>query len=100
MIPIEVEFVSDDSTSVQFTRVPFRLSITGLIRSLDISGRLPETEILENVNMIEFTSKSDVGITDCEDKTHEYFLAVVSPSGIRKKLHSRKLPEVVHVNSN
>ena len=100
MMLIEVEFVSDDSMSVQFTSVPFSLSVTGSISSLDISGRLPETEILENVNMIEFTSKLDVGVMDCEDKTHEYFLAVVSPSGIRKKLHSRKLPEVVHVNSN
>ena len=57
MIPIEVEFVSDDRMFVQFTSVPVSLSVTGLIRSLDISGRLPETEILENVNMIEFTSK-------------------------------------------
>ena len=100
MMLIEVEFVSDDSTSVQFTSIPFSLSVTGLISSLDISGRLPETEILENVNMIEFTSKSDIGVTVMDDKSREYFLAVVSPSGIRKKLHSRRLPEVVHVNSN
>ena len=100
MMLIEVEFVSDDSTSVQFTRVPFRLSTTGLISSLDISGRLPAAEILENMNVIEFTSKSDIAETDCEDKIREYLLAVVSPSGIRKKVHSRRLPEVVHVNSN
>ena len=96
----EVELVSNDSTSIQFTRVPFSSSVTELISSIDISGRLPAAEILENMNVIEFTSKSGVAETDCEDKICEYLLAVVSPSGIREKVHSRRLPEVVHVNSN
>ena len=33
-------------------------------------------------------------------KLRKYLLAVVSPSGIRKKLHSRNDPDVVHVNSS
>ena len=101
LIKVDVEF--DDATmSVQFTSVPFKASLTGLITSLDISGRLLVAEILEKVNMIEFTSKSDsIGTgADCEDKTREYFLAAVSPSGIRKKIHSESDPGVVHVNSS
>ena len=94
---MEVEL---DITSVQFTSVPFKSSLTGLITSLDISGRLPAAEILEKVNVIEFTSKSDIGHADCEDKTRAYLLAVASPSGIRKKLHSTNDPGVVHINAN
>ena len=100
MMLTEVDVVSDASTSVQFTRVPFSSSLTGLISSLDVTGRLPSAEILEKMNVIEFTSKSDVGGKDCECKTRANLLAVVLLSGTRKKLHSRKLPVVVHVNSN
>ena len=95
---MEVEF--DASMSVQLTSVPFKPSLTGLITSLDISGWLPATEILEKVNVIEFTSKSDTGVTDSEDKIREYLLAVLSLSGIRKKLHSSNDPGVVQVNSS
>ena len=94
---VEVEF---DITSVQFTSVRFKQSLTGLITSLDISGRLPTAETLEKVNVIEFTSKCDIGVIISENKTREYFLAIVSPSGIRRKLHSIDDPCVVHVNSN
>ena len=93
---VEVEF--DVPTSVQFTSVPFRLSRTGLMISLDVSSKLLPAEIIENMNVIVFTSNSDVG--ELEFRTREYLLAVVSPSGIRKKLHSRNRPAVVHVNSN
>ena len=39
-------------------------------------------------------------VLDSVCKINVYLLAVVSPSGTRKKLHSRKLSVVVHVNSN
>jgi hypothetical protein len=67
---------------------------------VDTSGRLPGGEILEKVNVIEFTSKSDVAGTDSECKLRKYLLADVSPSGTRKKLHSMNIPGVVHVNSS
>ena len=99
LIRVEVKF--DARTSVQFTSVPFRPSLIGSIVNLDISGRLPSVEILEKVNVIEFTSKSDVAGTLAVCKTtRENFLAVVSPSGIRKKVHSNNNPGVVHVNSS
>ena len=93
---VEVEF--DVPTSVQFTSVPFRLSLTGLISNCDVSGKLLPAEIIKKVNVIEFTSKADVG--ELELRARAYLLDVVSPSGIRKKLHSRNRPLVVHVNSN
>ena len=73
---VEVEF--DVATSVQFTSMPFKTSVTGLIASCDVSGRLPAAEILEKVNLVEFTTKSDVA--DCEDTNRERLLAVASPS--------------------
>jgi hypothetical protein len=97
---IEVLVVFDASTSVQFTSVPFKLSFAGSITALDISGRLPGEEILEKVNVIEFTFKSDVAGKDAECKIRSYLLAIVSPSGTRKKLHSTKVPGVVHINSS
>ena len=69
MILTEVDVVSDASTSVQFTRVLFSLSVTGLISNLDVNGRLLSAAILEKMNVIEFTSKSDVGGKDSECKT-------------------------------
>ena len=98
LIRVEAEFNAD--TSVQFTSVPFKPSLTGSITSRVVSDRLPAAEILKKVNLIKFTSKSD--ITDSEDKTREYFLAVVSPSGITMKLHSinDSLTGVVQVNSS
>ena len=67
---------------------------------ISVAGWLPLAEILKNVNMMELTISSDVAGTDSVCKTRLYLLAVVSPSGTRKKLHSRKLSVVVHVNSN
>ena len=98
LIQVEVEF--DASTSVQFTSVPFRPSFTGLIIKFVISGSTISSEILEKVNVIEFTTISDVAGTDCVCKTRINLVAVVSPSGIRKKLHSANDPGVVHVNSS
>jgi hypothetical protein len=95
-----VEVVFDAITSVQFISVPFKLSFAGSITALDISGRLPREEILEKVNVIEFTSKSDVAGKDSECKLRKYLLAVVSPSETRKKLHSNNDPGVMHVNSS
>ena len=48
---MEVEF--DVNTSVQFTSVPFRSSLTGSISNIDMRGSLPSVEILEKVNVIE-----------------------------------------------
>ena len=53
-------FVNDAIKSVQFTSVPFKQSFTGSISKLDTTGWLPSAEILEKVNMMEFTSKSEV----------------------------------------
>ena len=39
-------------------------------------------------------------VLDSVCKICVYLLAIVSPSDTRKKLHSRKLSVVVHVNSN
>ena len=95
-----MEDVFDASTSVQFTSVPFKSSLTGAISNFDTSGWLPSAEILEKVNVMEFTSKSDVAETDSECKTRLYLLAIVCPSGTSKKLHSKKLLGVVHNISN
>ena len=98
MMLINVDSVSDVSISVQFTSVPFRLFLTGLISNLDVSGKLLPAELTEKVNMTEFTSK--VEVRELGPRNRVYLLAVVSPSGIRKKLHSTNLPVTVHVNSN
>jgi hypothetical protein len=90
----------DASMSVQFTSVPFNSSFAGSITTLDTSGRLPGEEILEKVNVMEFTVKSNVAGKDSECKIRSYLLAIVSPSGTRKKLHSNNVPGVVHVNSS
>ena len=58
----------DSTTSVQFTSVLFKSSLTGAISNLDTTGRVPSAEILEKVNMMEFTSKSVAG-ADSECKT-------------------------------
>ena len=81
--------------------MPFKPSLTGLITSLDNSGKLYAAEILEKMNVIEFTSKSEeAGKESDECKVRSYPLAVVSPSRIRKKFHSTNDPGVVQVNSN
>jgi hypothetical protein len=95
-----VEVVFDAIMSVQFISVPFKLSLTGSITTLDTSGRLPGEEILEKVNVIEFTSKSDVAGKDSECMLRKYLLAIVSPSGTRKKPHSNNDPGMVHINSS
>ena len=55
MMLIAVESDSDASTSKQVTTVWFRLSLVALITKLDISGTLFAAELLEKVNMVEFT---------------------------------------------
>jgi hypothetical protein len=67
---------------------------------IDTSGTLPREEILEKVNVIEFTSKYDVTVAETELKVRKYVLGIVSPSGTRKKLHSMNDPGVVHVKSS
>ena len=62
-------------------------------------GSLPSVEILEKVNVIELIV-NDVLAGKSVCKICAYWLAVVSPSGMRKKLHSRNDPGVVHVNSS
>ena len=95
---IRVEDVFDATTSVQFTSVPFKPLLTGVISNLDTTGRLWSAEILEKMNMMEFTSKSEVA--DPEYKLRKNLLAIVSPSGTRKKLHSKNVPGTVHINSS
>ena len=55
MMLIVVEIDSDASTSKQVTTVWFRLSLVALIINVDISGTLFAGELLERVNMVEFT---------------------------------------------
>ena len=93
---INVVILSDVSTFVQFTSVLFRLLLTGLTSNLDVSGKLLPAELTEKVNMTEFTSKVETG--ELGPRNRAYFLAAVSPSGIKKKLYSRKPPIMVHVN--
>ena len=50
---IIVDAVSDVVTSVQFTTVPFRSSLTGLIDNVDISGKTFSAELLEYRNVVE-----------------------------------------------
>ena len=95
-----MEDVFDVTMSVQFTSVPFKPSFMGAISNLDTTGWLPFAEILEKVNVMEFTSKSDVAGTDPECKVRKNLLAIVSLSGTRKKLHSNNVPGTVHVNSS
>ena len=94
---IWVEDVFDASTSVQFTSVPFKTSLAGVISNFDTTGRVPFAEILEKVIMIDFTSKSDVAGKEFESKIRLYLL---SPSETRMKLHSNNVPGTVHVNSS
>ena len=98
VMTVDVEF--DVSTLVQFTCVPFKVSITGVVSSLDTSDKLlsVDSEIIEKVNVIEFTSNVEVG--ELRPRNRTYLLAVVCPSGTRKKFHSRKPPVMVHVNSS
>ena len=58
----------DASTSIQFTSVWFKPSFTGAISNVDTTGWLPSAEILEKVNVMEFTCKSEVAGTDPECK--------------------------------
>ena len=95
-----MEDVFDATMSVQFTSVPFKPSFTGAISNLDTSGWLPSAEILEKVNVMEFTSKSEVAGNDPECKARKYLQAIVCPSVTRKKLHSNNVPGTVHVNSS
>ena len=58
---IEVETDSGVTRSVQLTELPLRPSLTGLISSLDISGRLSSLDTREKINdIVEFTSRYDV----------------------------------------
>ena len=45
--------------SVQFTLVPFKLVVTGLITSLDTRGNSSLWETLEALNEVEFTPNDD-----------------------------------------
>ena len=61
MTLIEMEADSDVATSIQLTELPLRPSLTGLISSLDISGRLSLLDTREKLNdIVEFTSRYDV----------------------------------------
>ena len=101
MIWTKVDAVSDVSMSAQFTSIPFGSALTGLISSLDINGREFSAEILEKVKL-EFASINGGTSAELDKavKIREYVIAVVSPVGIREKLHSRRVPVVVHINSS
>ena len=60
IVMMTVEAVADEITSVHLTIVPFRVSLTGLISSLEINGKLFEPDIREKVNVVELTTKCDV----------------------------------------
>jgi hypothetical protein len=53
MMMIDDEF--DVLKSIQFITVPFRLLFTGLITTLDITGKLPSADVLEKLNIVELT---------------------------------------------
>jgi hypothetical protein len=96
---IIVDTVSDVVTSVQFTTVPFRSSLTGLIDNVDVTGKAFSAELLEWRNVVEPIVCSNT----CRWFGPEFWrlcvclIGPVSFSGIREKLHSRNLPVVLHV---
>ena len=50
------------SLFIQFTTVPFRAVVAGLINNTDISGKLFWLEVLANVNTIPLTLKFEVAL--------------------------------------
>ena len=93
-----VDIVSDVSKSVQFTSVPFRPTVMGLITRIDISGELFGGESLEKVNLVELITNGS-GASVSVVRPLVYALATAL-SGVRINAHSSKLPDVVHVNSS
>lgn len=65
------------SISVQFTSIPFRLLLIGLIINLDVSDKLLPAELTKQVNMTVFTS--NVEERELGPRNRVYLLAVVSP---------------------
>ena len=48
---VDEEF--EDTKSIQFTTVPFKLSLTGQITNVDSTGKLPLADVLEKLNSVE-----------------------------------------------
>ena len=93
-----VDIVSDVSKSVEFTSVPFRLTVTGLITKIYISGELFGRESLEKVNLVKLiTNGSEASVS----VVRPFVYALASAfSGVRTNAHSSKLPDEVHINSS
>ena len=63
-----VEEKLDVADSIQFTTLPLRPMLTGLITSLVISGRLFCEDILEKVNMVELTVSAGAVLDGLKDE--------------------------------
>ena len=101
MLPITtsmmVDTVSAVTMLVQFTTVPLRSSLTGLIDKVEITGKIPSAELLEHRNVAEPILSSNV----CRRFGPEswrfcvYLIGAVSFSGIRLRvfpLHTGVIP--------
>ena len=99
--PMMSMVVVADSDAIHFTWVPFRPSLTGLIITLDISGKLRSAEILEKVNMVEpiITGVVSTPVVPTDEMVRK--LVAAPRSGFVMSCHECDDPDVVmHVNSS
>ena len=105
MIMMVEDSIVGDVTSMHFTTVPFRLSFTLSITTLDVSTGLPWIEVLENVNMVELYSTGNVciwaGPSAVIPRCMNCLYILVSTS-IRKIFHSRNITVALslHISSS
>ena len=86
-------------TSSHFTSVPFRILLIGLITSLETSGRLPCTDVLEKLNVVLLIiNDATLFTTDMDERVRAYVL-VTSFSMLGLVYHRRKVPVVEHISS-
>ena len=102
MMTTVVDEDCEDSTSIQFTTVPFKMSLMGPITNVDSTGKLPLADVLEKLNSVELTINSAIAaLAESEEKNARVMsVIVVSFSRYNLNLQSRALPAVVHINSS
>ena len=99
--PIMSMVVVADSDAIHFTWLSFSTSLTGLIVTLDISGKLRSAEILEKVNMVELmtTGSASTPLVPTDEMVRKLVAAPLS--GFVMSCHECDAPDVVlHVNSS
>ena len=82
-------------SSIQVITVSFRLRLSAVMTKVDISGKAPSSDTLENINVVEF-----IGTLASLKVVVERLRVILLLAPITVKLHVNALPVVLHVTSS